>query len=107
MVIEACKGLARAVKRLELAARRLRHYSPDVTSGVCGPAVGPSVLRCAALCCAVQADTLDDAIALVNGNPYGNGTAIFTDSGSAARRFQHDVQVCVPDFDGVGDWMCG
>lgn len=55
------------------------------------------------LCCAVQADTLDDAIALVNANPYGNGTAIFTDSGSAARRFQHDVQVCVPTL----GWMGG
>jgi hypothetical protein len=41
----------------------------------------------------LQVDTLDDAIAVVNGNPYGNGTAIFTDSGSAARKFQHDVQV--------------
>lgn len=41
----------------------------------------------------LEVDTLDEAIALVNANPYGNGTAIFTDSGSAARRFQHDVQV--------------
>jgi malonate-semialdehyde dehydrogenase (acetylating)/methylmalonate-semialdehyde dehydrogenase len=41
----------------------------------------------------LQVDTLDDAIAMVNANPYGNGTAIFTDSGSAARKFQHDVQV--------------
>eukprot|EP00879_Flechtneria_rotunda_P000420 GHRR01000514.1.p1 GENE.GHRR01000514.1~~GHRR01000514.1.p1 ORF type:complete len:535 (+),score=119.48 GHRR01000514.1:75-1679(+) len=41
----------------------------------------------------LEVDTLDDAIALVNANPYGNGTAIFTDSGSAARRFQHDIQV--------------
>jgi hypothetical protein len=40
-----------------------------------------------------QVDTLEEAIQLVNSNPYGNGTAIFTDSGSAARRFQHDVQV--------------
>ena len=37
--------------------------------------------------------TLADAIALVNANPYGNGTAIFTGSGSAAQRFEHDVQV--------------
>ena len=41
----------------------------------------------------LQVDTLDDALELVNANPYGNGTAIFTDSGSAARKFQHDVQV--------------
>ncbi len=37
--------------------------------------------------------TLDEAIALVNANPYGNGTAIFTGSGRAAQRFEHDVQV--------------
>jgi malonate-semialdehyde dehydrogenase (acetylating)/methylmalonate-semialdehyde dehydrogenase len=37
--------------------------------------------------------TLDDAIALVNRNPYGNGTALFTGSGRAARRFEHGVQV--------------
>jgi hypothetical protein len=43
----------------------------------------------------LQVDTLDEAIALVNSNPWGNGTAIFTDSGSAARKFQHDVQVGV------------
>lgn len=32
-------------------------------------------------------------MALVNANPYGNGTAIFTDSGSAARKFQNEIQV--------------
>ncbi len=41
----------------------------------------------------VRADTLDDAIALVNANPYGNGVAIFTASGAAARRFTREVQV--------------
>ncbi|KAF8063713.1 mmsdh [Scenedesmus sp. PABB004] len=41
----------------------------------------------------LEVESLDAAIDLVNANPYGNGTAIFTDSGSAARRFQHDVQV--------------
>lgn len=45
------------------------------------------------VCVLLQVDSLDEAINLVNSNPYGNGTAIFTDSGSAARRFQHDVQV--------------
>ena len=38
-------------------------------------------------------DTLDDAIAFVNANRFGNGVSLFTSSGSAARRFQHDVQV--------------
>ncbi len=41
----------------------------------------------------VRVDTFDEAIALVNANPYGNGTAIFTASGGAARRFQHEVEV--------------
>ncbi|GAB4065670.1 CoA-acylating methylmalonate-semialdehyde dehydrogenase [Angustibacter speluncae] len=41
----------------------------------------------------VRAATVDEAIALVNANPYGNGTAIFTSSGEAARRFQRGVHV--------------
>jgi malonate-semialdehyde dehydrogenase (acetylating)/methylmalonate-semialdehyde dehydrogenase len=41
----------------------------------------------------VRADSVDDAIALINANPYGNGTAIFTSSGEAARRFQRGVNV--------------
>jgi malonate-semialdehyde dehydrogenase (acetylating)/methylmalonate-semialdehyde dehydrogenase len=43
--------------------------------------------------CVVRAETYDDALRLVNGNPYGNGTAIFTRDGGAARRFQFDCQV--------------
>jgi len=41
----------------------------------------------------LEADSLDDAIALINRNPYGNGTAIFTASGAAARKFQHEIDV--------------
>ncbi|MGC4081354.1 MAG: CoA-acylating methylmalonate-semialdehyde dehydrogenase [Vicinamibacterales bacterium] len=41
----------------------------------------------------VRAASLDEAIALINRNPYGNGTAIFTRSGAAARIFEHEVQV--------------
>ncbi len=41
----------------------------------------------------VRADSLQDAIALINANAYANGTAIFTRSGHAARRFQQDVEV--------------
>ncbi|MEA2441086.1 MAG: malonate-semialdehyde dehydrogenase (acetylating) / methylmalonate-semialdehyde dehydrogenase [Thermoleophilaceae bacterium] len=36
--------------------------------------------------------TYDEALELVNENPYGNGTAIFTRDGGAARRFQHEVE---------------
>jgi malonate-semialdehyde dehydrogenase (acetylating)/methylmalonate-semialdehyde dehydrogenase len=38
-------------------------------------------------------DTLDEAIALINANPYGNGTAIFTSSGAVARKYQHEIDV--------------
>merc|ERR1711967_119568 len=41
----------------------------------------------------LPADSLDDAIALINANPYGNGTALFTQSGAAARKFTHEVDV--------------
>lgn len=41
----------------------------------------------------LRANTLEEAIALVNRNPYANGTAIFTESGGAARRFQNEIQV--------------
>ena len=41
----------------------------------------------------VSVDTLDDAIALTNANPYGNGTGIFTQSGAAARKFQNEIDV--------------
>jgi malonate-semialdehyde dehydrogenase (acetylating) / methylmalonate-semialdehyde dehydrogenase len=41
----------------------------------------------------VRADTYDDALRLVNDNPYGNGTAIFTRDGGAAHQFQFDCNV--------------
>ena len=41
----------------------------------------------------LRANTVDEAIALINSNPYGNGTAIFTSSGEAARLFQRGVNV--------------
>ena len=44
------------------------------------------------LCC-MCVDTLEEAIALVNANPYGNGTSIFTASGAAARKYQHEIEV--------------
>lgn len=37
--------------------------------------------------------SLDEALALVNASPYGNGTSIFTRSGACARRYQHEVSV--------------
>jgi len=41
----------------------------------------------------VRVETLAEATALINANPYANGTAIFTSSGQAARTFQREVQV--------------
>ena len=43
--------------------------------------------------CIMRAASLDEAIALLNANPHGNGTAIFTQSGAAAHKFQQDIQV--------------
>jgi malonate-semialdehyde dehydrogenase (acetylating)/methylmalonate-semialdehyde dehydrogenase len=41
----------------------------------------------------VRAGTYDDALGVINGNQYGNGTAIFTNDGGAARKFTHEVEV--------------
>ena len=41
----------------------------------------------------VRVNDLDEGIRLINANPYGNGTAIFTSSGAAARKFQRSVTV--------------
>lgn len=43
--------------------------------------------------CIMQAESLDEAIDIVNANPNGNGTAIFTQSGAAAHKFQQDIEV--------------
>jgi malonate-semialdehyde dehydrogenase (acetylating) / methylmalonate-semialdehyde dehydrogenase len=43
--------------------------------------------------CVLEAATLDEAIALVNRNPMGNGVGLFTQSGAAARRFQSEIDV--------------
>ncbi|MGK2850641.1 MAG: CoA-acylating methylmalonate-semialdehyde dehydrogenase [Candidatus Limnocylindrales bacterium] len=39
----------------------------------------------------IRVDTYEEAVKLINDNPYGNGTAIFTRDGGAARQFQFDV----------------
>jgi malonate-semialdehyde dehydrogenase (acetylating)/methylmalonate-semialdehyde dehydrogenase len=41
----------------------------------------------------LEVATLDDAIALVNGNPFGNGVGLFTQSGAAARKFQSEIDI--------------
>ncbi|RBY83607.1 methylmalonate-semialdehyde dehydrogenase (CoA acylating) [Geodermatophilus sp. TF02-6] len=61
------------------------HVEPDMsvyTDEIFGPVL--SVLR---------VDSYEHAVELINCNEYGNGTAIFTNDGGAARRFQHEVEV--------------
>ena len=61
------------------------HVTPEMrlyTDEIFGPVL--SITRVA---------TYDEALALVNSSPYGNGAAIFTNDGGAARRFQHEVEV--------------
>ncbi|XP_072031400.1 probable methylmalonate-semialdehyde/malonate-semialdehyde dehydrogenase [acylating], mitochondrial [Amphiura filiformis] len=41
----------------------------------------------------VKVDTLDEAINLINNNPYGNGTAIFTTNGATARKYTEKIDV--------------
>ncbi|WAR18516.1 MMSA-like protein [Mya arenaria] len=41
----------------------------------------------------LEVDTLDDAINVINNNPYGNGTAIFTNNGATARKFTNEIDV--------------
>src|ERR1700712_593265 len=61
------------------------HVTPEMsvyTDEIFGPVL--SVIR---------VETYDEALELINSNPYGNGTAIFTNDGDAARRFQNEVEV--------------
>jgi malonate-semialdehyde dehydrogenase (acetylating) / methylmalonate-semialdehyde dehydrogenase len=63
----------------------LDHVTPEMsvyTDEVFGPVL-----------CVVRAPSYDAALQLVNANPYGNGTAVFTRDGAAARRFQDEVEV--------------
>ncbi|MDE3720941.1 CoA-acylating methylmalonate-semialdehyde dehydrogenase [Nocardiopsis sp. N85] len=63
----------------------LDHVGPEMScyrDEIFGPVL--SVLR---------VDDYDAAVKLINDNPYGNGTAIFTNDGGAARRFQNEVEV--------------
>jgi malonate-semialdehyde dehydrogenase (acetylating)/methylmalonate-semialdehyde dehydrogenase len=61
------------------------HVTPDMsiyTEEIFGPVLS-----------VVRADTYDEGVDLVNTNPYGNGVAIFTKDGGAARKFELEVEV--------------
>jgi malonate-semialdehyde dehydrogenase (acetylating)/methylmalonate-semialdehyde dehydrogenase len=40
----------------------------------------------------IRAESLDEAIEIVNASRFGNGTSIFTESGASVRRYRHEVQ---------------
>jgi malonate-semialdehyde dehydrogenase (acetylating)/methylmalonate-semialdehyde dehydrogenase len=68
-----------------LGTTLLDHVTPQMsvyTDEIFGPVL-----------CVVRADTYQQGLALINANPYANGTAIFTRDGGAARAFQFDVEV--------------
>ncbi|WP_460725830.1 CoA-acylating methylmalonate-semialdehyde dehydrogenase [Nocardia heshunensis] len=63
----------------------LDHVTPDMsvyTDEIFGPVLS-----------VVRVESYDEAMALLNANPYGNGTALFTNDGGAARRFHNEVEV--------------
>ncbi len=41
----------------------------------------------------IRVSSYEEGVALINRSPYGNGTAIFTNDGGAARRYQHEIEV--------------
>jgi len=68
-----------------LGTTLMDHVTPEMTvytDEIFGPVL-----------CVVRVDTYEEGLALINDNPYANGTAIFTRDGGAARRFQFDVEV--------------
>lgn len=94
------RGIAEGAK-LELDGRK-----PQVPGYEKGNFVGPTIFSgvqpgmsiydqeiFGPVLCLVAADSIDEAIAFINANPNGNGTAIFTQSGAAARKFQEDIDV--------------
>ncbi len=68
-----------------LGASLLDHVTPDMDvyrDEIFGPVL-----------CVVRSKGYDEALELINANPYGNGVAIFTRDGGAARRFEQEVEV--------------
>ncbi|WP_096663491.1 CoA-acylating methylmalonate-semialdehyde dehydrogenase [Polaromonas sp. AET17H-212] len=78
---------------LDGGVREGNFVGPTIFSGVKpGMAIYDQEIFGPVLCIA-EAASLDEAIALINANPNGNGTALFTQSGAAARKFQEEVDV--------------
>jgi malonate-semialdehyde dehydrogenase (acetylating)/methylmalonate-semialdehyde dehydrogenase len=99
-VIELISSAVQEGGKIHLDGRQ-----PNVPDYPHGNFVGPTIIeastnmRCyreeifGPVLTVLQTDTLDDAIEIINANKYGNGTAIFTQSGATARKFETEVQV--------------
>jgi malonate-semialdehyde dehydrogenase (acetylating)/methylmalonate-semialdehyde dehydrogenase len=90
------------------AGARLAVDGRAVSGGGIDPAgayVGPTILDDVApgmevareevfgpLLCVIRAESLDQAIEIVNSSRFGNGTSIFTESGASVRRYRHEAQ---------------
>lgn len=97
--------IARGVEegaKLELDGRQPKLASGNAEGNYIGPTIFSGVKPGTSIydqeifgpvLCIAEAETLDDAIAMINANPNGNGTALFTQSGAAARKFQEDIDV--------------
>jgi malonate-semialdehyde dehydrogenase (acetylating)/methylmalonate-semialdehyde dehydrogenase len=94
------RGVAQGAK-LELDGRNLK-VSDFETGNFVGPTIFSNVKPgtdiydlevFGPVLALVSAKSLDEAICFINANPNGNGTAIFTQSGAAARKFQEDIDV--------------
>jgi malonate-semialdehyde dehydrogenase (acetylating)/methylmalonate-semialdehyde dehydrogenase len=78
-------GAGRNTDGFWLGPTLIDHVTPEMsiyTDEIFGPVLS-----------VVRVESYDEALDLINSNPYGNGTAIFTNDGGAARRFQNEVEV--------------
>ncbi|MHB0777054.1 CoA-acylating methylmalonate-semialdehyde dehydrogenase [Halomonas sp. WWR20] len=107
----SCAALERVTRLIERGEQEgaellLDGRSPNVAGYEKGNFVGPTIFSGVTpemsiyreeifgpVLCVMHAASLDDAIELINANPNGNGTAIFTRSGAAARHFQEEIDV--------------
>jgi malonate-semialdehyde dehydrogenase (acetylating) / methylmalonate-semialdehyde dehydrogenase len=93
------------ISRGEAAGAKVALDGRDASGDPNGSYVGPTILDGVTaemdiaqeevfgpVLCVISAPTLDEAIGIVNSSRFGNGTSIFTESGSSVRRYRHEVQ---------------
>jgi malonate-semialdehyde dehydrogenase (acetylating) / methylmalonate-semialdehyde dehydrogenase len=101
----ACERIRGAIERAVADGAELAVDGRDAGSDSEGSFVGPTILDrvrpdteaareeiFGPVLSVVQARTLDEAIEIVNGSPFGNGSSIFTENGAAVRRYRHEAQ---------------